>query len=510
MSKKIKILSIYFILFLMTIGIVNATVIKLKPSTTNKYPVGPILNQYNLEFENQEGLIYSIPLILSSICGSNCEDFVLWGNNRRRLYFREGDDKNDFLVPTDSYFILSDIQTPLLLNDKLPENFTDDTATTRVLKYESIDTSQQVLTFTDLATGTKQVPYDQGNASSIVLGGIIYTMVVEPVSANLSIDLNADGLRYNGASVIATKGGALLTLGKRNTSCDPNVSRNCNQPFNMIPINGYIPNLMDLKITTLANRFTDGTTTNENIVIPFEPRYDGKIGIDIANIKGITLTPSTIYPNMLEGYSKYGAFYQLQKSSNPDDPETLIIDYPENGQRIIPSSNQTNNTITPTPTPIVTPTPTPTTTPMPPITNSSNAFNVSNNLTASVTNPFTIDVVSVKNGASTGVLEEGMRFGFKATIPIDEPNLIMFASDWSSLTGNSIIPAKGNAFVKYQNQYYAVGSKTDYSESQPFQVTDEDPNEVGLQTTFELLVRIPLGTPSGDYTTNFGIKSFRT
>lgn len=311
-------------------------------------PIGK--DEYKLEFVNQEGLQYVVPYL------SNRGGTMKIGDDRRQLYWAEGDNTVDYFIATDSYFVLSDVNVGSMLltfadlfNSTFSSNMTDDTAFTRVLKYESIDTSQQVLTFTDLATGTKQVPYDQGNASSIVVGGITYTMVVEPVSANLSIDMNSDGSRFNGTAVAATEGGALLYLGNRNStrtgglSIGGDATGHGNQPFGHVDDTATLT-LYNLTIATLSKQFDEsgGSTT---LVIPFDQRASNRIGINRTQVQGAELLFLTSEPEIAQGLTIYGTFLELFDPLTTDTPEELTIEYPlsQRGVQVFVSGGQVSS-----------------------------------------------------------------------------------------------------------------------------------------------------------------------
>ncbi|MBI5065581.1 S-layer protein [Candidatus Woesearchaeota archaeon] len=155
-------------------------------------------DEYKLEFTNQEGLNYVVP-VFSNRAGNRLTLGEQAGTQHRMLWTVEA--PNDLIYPIQSedYFILSDLQQPqvsagLLGFDPLaggagnsgqnPGNYgcvvpsttasgsygalQDNTAFTHVLKFQSAVNSSgvQQMTFNDLATGTKQVTWRLGGIQS--------------------------------------------------------------------------------------------------------------------------------------------------------------------------------------------------------------------------------------------------------------------------------------------------------------------------------------------------------
>jgi len=324
--------------------------------TTIKFnPIGR--DEYKLEFTNQEGLNYVIPFITArdtAVTSLRYGDYTS-GNHRNLVWF-EGSDPGVYQIRLQDYFILSDVDgsgtidpyggaaglptsgsgrpfvnatygnTSKIAYPTFTASQTDNTAFTRVLKYESIDTTNSVLTFTDLATGTKQVSYDSGNNAQLIVGGITYIVNVtaSPTStaANLSIDLNGDSFRYNGTAVIATEGGALLLLGAANNTGT--------SVFGDVAVEG-----VNVTINTLSKQF-DESGTNVFSDIPFEYRTGNNLGITRNGIVGTSgfgiqagdLKFLTSEPEIAQALDKYGVFYELFDPLTTNTPEELTIEYP--------------------------------------------------------------------------------------------------------------------------------------------------------------------------------------
>ncbi len=126
-------------------------------------PVGET-GRYNVEFTNQEGIFYQFPL----------------NQERGKTVYTEG-----ILINKGDHF---------LVGTTSPKN----TGFTHVLRFDSIDNTNDILSFTDLGwgTGQREVTYDSEGKSYLVVGGITYTVqMTDPDNSNssLTIDLNGDG-----------------------------------------------------------------------------------------------------------------------------------------------------------------------------------------------------------------------------------------------------------------------------------------------------------------------------
>src|SRR3989344_3966967 len=122
-------------------------------------------DEYDLEFTNQEGIFYDVPFLSNEAnnaannlpAGSGALKF---GDNDDDLWFTEvRNDTNDagsfatvagvhaqtFYITDDDFFIVSNCDIPN----------SDNTCFSHVLRYDSIDTTNRQLTFTDLGTGTR-------------------------------------------------------------------------------------------------------------------------------------------------------------------------------------------------------------------------------------------------------------------------------------------------------------------------------------------------------------------
>src|SRR3989344_2990310 len=176
-------------------------------------------DEYDLEFTNQEGIFYDVPY-LSNEAGNAAGGTLKFGDNDDDLWFTEflnvtipsfsatanvntsdrggafttasGLGRQVFYISDDDFFVVSNCD---LSN-------TDNTCFTHVLRFDSVDTTNRQLTFTDLGTGTREVTYDATTfLADLVVGGITYKVGVNNDATsvatpnNIYVDLNGNGIR---------------------------------------------------------------------------------------------------------------------------------------------------------------------------------------------------------------------------------------------------------------------------------------------------------------------------
>lgn len=324
-------------------------------TTIKFHPIGR--DEYKLEFTNQEGLNYVVPFLTArQDGGTRYGDFT--SGQARNLVFMEPNASVGAAPPSlegtgtsaeanihvQDYFVLSDISTGQLLNLKhvsgSPQFATgqsDNTAFTRVLKFESVDATNNVVTFTDLATGTKQVTFSgTDGTATLIAGGISYAIRVNKTTNVIAVDQNADGkvgevqsLETRGGNqtaVIATEGGALIVLGQENPYASTSGTAG---PGPMLNVNA--PGTVNISIITLAKQF-DEANTDQTVKVVFTNRTNSQIGITTNQIKSndnfLSLTFLTSEPEIAQGMDVYGAFYELFDPLTSTTPEELTIEYP--------------------------------------------------------------------------------------------------------------------------------------------------------------------------------------
>ena len=164
--------------------------------------------QYNIKFTNKAGKAYNVPYV-------NTDGVFKFGDDEDNLWFYETNFtngtsvllKNASNVFTPAGFRIEEDDSFVLSDDDITA--ADDSTSSYVLTYDSIDTNDNRLTFTDLAGGTYEVTYAaaaatdmQGGAitqgafqrGDLIVGGKTYKVILsEANTTNISVDLNQDG-----------------------------------------------------------------------------------------------------------------------------------------------------------------------------------------------------------------------------------------------------------------------------------------------------------------------------
>jgi len=323
-------------------------------------------DEYDLEFTNQEGIFFDFPLASNE--ASNSAGQFKYGDDDDDLWFQEQipftggaiapfvtaavpagvASASDFYISDDDFFVLS--------NCDFATN--DNTCFTHVLRYDSIDSTNNQLTFTDLGTGTRETTFDTTTfLSELVVGGITYEVGVQNTAGavvtpfNLTIDLNGDGDIVNGTkALIAIQGEGLIDLGCEFVSVGLAAAPLTSQPASLpnFGLDGACNALtattsFNISLITLAKEF-DEAVANENISINVSARLGNEIGLESINNAtpatgaGILFGPLDLEENEdLEQFlSGYGVFGELFDPTSNDEAEDLTIEYPlsERGARV--------------------------------------------------------------------------------------------------------------------------------------------------------------------------------
>ncbi len=342
-------------------------------TTIKLNPVGR--DEYKLEFTNQEGLHCVVPFLSTRQDGSiRLGEFS--AGRARVLHTNEDtlglpQSSTSALaavaasVTLGDYFLLSDISssgrqgafdgnsggaggdtlnasgTPGFGNQAniswIPSGnaggHTDNTAFSRLLKYESVDTTNKVLTFTDCATGTKQVTWSETsgtNQSTLIVGGNSYTVFVGNTSVstgltNITVDLNGDGI-FNASTVavIATQGGGLIVPPALNDTNAGLVGRGLAQPG----VAAGTGQGVAFGLNTLSKQF-DSSSADEVISVNLTTRSSNQIGVqNIFSSDGSTLTFLTSEPEIAQLLTTYGTFVEMYRQAGSTTPEQVTIEYP--------------------------------------------------------------------------------------------------------------------------------------------------------------------------------------
>ncbi|MDP4012829.1 MAG: hypothetical protein Q8R00_04470 [Candidatus Nanoarchaeia archaeon] len=246
-------------------------------------------DEYNLVFMNRNGNLYNIPFV------SNRGGTFKLGTSQYDLLFEESGS------PT-SYFI--DLKDIFVVNSR------DDTSGySAVMRYNSIDISNNVVHFDDFATGKKSATYSgevgvdaQGTLNA---GGVGFKFYVGPApDYQISIDLDNSGDVDGGEAKIVIAGGGVLDLGSTNS---PGGS-------------------FSITLTTAAKlRDSPGLGAE---VLQFNILDTGS-GVDV-EVPSQSALPMNSVKGEKIGMSDVGVFVRLIES----DPNKLEVGYGSGGQRL--------------------------------------------------------------------------------------------------------------------------------------------------------------------------------
>jgi len=340
---------------------VQTSILKLDPSGDD---------EYNLIFENMQGLVYNVPYI------SNEGSALEYGTDDRDLVFEEGyfnrttDGLQNASVHTPTvghldYFVLSDV-------DEATTNL-DNEATSHIMRYGNYDLQNKELKFEDMATGeTRLVTYSttgpvNGTLGSgdLNVGGTTYKVYVANASSGippLIIDLDGDGSIQNSEEVRLTiNGGGILDLGLHADSTggtwtntdganNTGVWSNTGDTIGL----GYT----QMSLLTLQEDFDEdgpeslGAAGNELINWTVRAMPSNEVGInktDLNSNGGINkLLEDEENNDYYSGMSDYGTLVTLYDAASSDNPETLTIEYPlsQRGARVFVTFGETTTTKT--------------------------------------------------------------------------------------------------------------------------------------------------------------------
>ncbi len=314
----------------------------LKETATTTIEVDSSGNdEYNLKFTNNGNLFYNVDLV------SNKNGIFRYGDDDQTLWFLEGGnltqnlsaDANDtallglFPIARRDWFVLTDQG-----NNALP----DDGDFTNVMKYDSIDTTSNKITFTDVSGGTKEVVYSDTTgtcgiklgdgakglmggtfqAGDLIVSGNTYRIILnesDGANPNISVDLNGDGdcAGFDEVQVV-TKGGAIIDLGTQN-----NTARTLNPDGHGAPADGDVR----MELVTLSENM-DGNPGNEKINITINTAASNEVDLDVPSNTTANFNMRSLPGNVDEkqGMNKYGLFVREVEQTN--DPDDTIIEYP--------------------------------------------------------------------------------------------------------------------------------------------------------------------------------------
>ncbi len=133
-----------------------------------------------------------------------------------------------------------------------------------------------------------------------------------------------------------------------------------------------------------------------------------------------------------------------------------------------------------------------------------------------VSGPGVLAVTSVEltdtSATADGTFASGWKYTFNITVPTNETGVAMKFSDWARTGGGGTIPTANNVRISSAQANNAgatilVTAANTYTTPNLTMTGDLDPLMDGLQVKVVVEVAVPVGTPSGAYTTTYGVQS---
>lgn len=283
-------------------------------------------DKYELTFTNAEGIEYTIPIaeVDSSTFYFGTKDETVW------MTEFPGDNYTNFSILEDDYFVVNDRN--------------DEAGVTKVLTFDSVDTSNNQIYITDVAGGTKKVTYTgtptttQCNVSNsnlrgqgdLIVGGNTYTVYLcgEEASGSsypwaLNVDLNGDSAFSNNSVVnITTMGGAMLEFFSTVQAGNLGIQDSAD---------GIIGDNYNVTIRILKSLFDENGPNDDNV----DATHDVNI---LRSSNKADLAFSSNYASLYEDnenedweytITPFGAYVRHNNPSTTTDANSLIFEMPK-------------------------------------------------------------------------------------------------------------------------------------------------------------------------------------
>jgi hypothetical protein len=271
-------------------------------------------DEYRISFVNTQGVDYSNVRFLFAN-----STHLVYGDDDDSLIFEQDTDATlnaSYTIKKNDYFVVS-------------HNGMTDTGVTRVMRLDSIDTSNTLLQLTDVGTGGSINSQYTGALVNCVdgmsaptgvinVGGYSFDFTVCNSSTSgkgqvqLLVDLDDNGA-LGGESSVVIEGGGWIDLGEQAVG-------------EYRPIAGTTGFLISL--TTDDNNFDESPGSDETLYITLNRTASNEVDLDVASNASIGLSMRSHEDNddLQTGMTNYGVF--IKEMNEDNDPDTLTIDYP--------------------------------------------------------------------------------------------------------------------------------------------------------------------------------------
>jgi hypothetical protein len=277
-------------------------------------------DEYRLTFTNTQGVEYS-----------NVR--LMYVNSTHSMY---GDD-DDALVFYQTATPLNNESYTIKKNDYmvLAHNGDTDTGVTRVLRLDSVDTSNNLIQLTDVGTGgsinaqytgtlATCVDGTAGVTGDINIGGYTFdfwacnTSTSGKGQVQMLVDLNDDGTA-GGEALVVVNGGGMIDLGTQGDDVYPP----------LLPDGATAVASVTLNFTTDNNNFDEAPGTDETFFVDLNHSSSHEVDLDVTSDATIGLSFNSPEDNddLNIGLTDYGVL--IKEMNEDNDPDSLTIEYPQ-------------------------------------------------------------------------------------------------------------------------------------------------------------------------------------
>lgn len=241
---------------------------------------------YYLEFENNRGQFYSVPLVYFD------RKNLHYGDELFRLHFIEPLDSSHHNIAQEDFFILTDSE--------------GEDGMTHVVSYERIDPREKRITFVDLAGEMIQADYT-GEPGHDAVGELVFDSTkyrfhvgIGP-EYRLAVDMDGSGMVSKSETRIVAKGGILLDIGSTE------------EPRDMINM-----------LMTLPAHKLEGVSEDEEIEFSILVENSNHLNLRLYSQDDLRLKSTR--NNLREGRTRSGALFTVTEKN--DDAEEMTVEYP--------------------------------------------------------------------------------------------------------------------------------------------------------------------------------------
>jgi len=274
-------------------------------------------DEYRLSFENTQGVEYSSVRFLyanaaSTMTYGDDDDYLVFKQNATTFYAAN---VSDYTIHKSDYFVVG-------------HNSGTDTGVSRILRLDSVDTSNNLIQLTDVGTGGAiNAQYTgtwgtctygaTGVTGDINVGGYAFTFYACNTSTSgkgqvqMAVDLDDDGTP-GGEAKLVVNGGGILDLGDQATTTGYRAS---------------FAGPLQITLTTDKNNFDEAPAADETININFSVSST-TLDLDVLTnaVAGLSMKNLEDNNDISMGMTNYGV--KFKEINEDNDPDTLEIEYP--------------------------------------------------------------------------------------------------------------------------------------------------------------------------------------